>query len=78
MLHVIKVTPATDGWRMLTGSGQSLLFESSAQAVWSARKLGETLAEGGTTAEVQVMQGDGRVAGRYLCQPATLAEPANA
>ncbi len=70
MLHVIKVAPASGGWRMQNGSGPPLLFESSAQAVWSARKLGETLAEGGAAAEVQVMEKDGRMAGRYLCNPA--------
>ncbi len=75
MLHVIKVAPAQGGWEMRRGSGQPLLFESSAQAVWSARKLGETLAEGGAAAEVQVIETDGRLAGRYLCNPAAVSTP---
>ena len=75
MLHVIKVAPTRGGWEMRSGSGKALLFESSAQAVWSARKLGETLAEGGAAAEVQVIETDGRLAGRYLCNPAAVGTP---
>jgi hypothetical protein len=70
MLRTIRVTPVAEGWEVTSASGEPLLFQTSAQAVWSARKLGETLAEAGHEAEVVVMQKNGRIAGRYRCHPA--------
>jgi hypothetical protein len=70
MTHVITVAPTTEGWAMQSGQNAPLLFETSAQAVWSARKVGEAVASGGVAAEIVVMNRDGRQAGRYLCPPA--------
>jgi phosphatidylinositol alpha-1,6-mannosyltransferase len=72
MQHVIVVSPTRDGWVMRSGDGEPLLFESSAQAVWSARKVGEAVAEGGVPAEIVVLQRDGRQAGRFVCPPAAM------
>ena len=75
MCKVITVTAVNEGWALRNGDADPLLFETPAHAVWSARKLGETLAEGGAAAEVQVIRKDGGLAGRYLCEPATLDDP---
>ncbi len=72
MPRMITVRPVNEGWALLNGDSDPLVFETSAQAVWSARKLGETLAEGGVDSEIQVMQRDGGLAGRFIC-PAALA-----
>jgi hypothetical protein len=71
MTHVIRVAPTTEGWIMQSGENAPLLFETSAQAVWSARKVGEAVAASGLAAEIVVMNRDGGQAGRYLCPPAT-------
>ena len=66
MTHVITVAPTTEGWVMQSGENAPLLFETSAQTVWSARKVGEAVASGGVAAEIVVLNRDGRQAGR--CQ----------
>lgn len=75
MQHVITVAPTAEGWAMKSGGNAPLLFETSAQAVWSARKVAEAVAASGLAAEIVVMNRDGGQAGRYLCPPAT-QEPA--
>jgi hypothetical protein len=70
MHHVITVTPTAEGWAMKSGENAPLLFETSAQAVWSARKVGEAVAASGLSAEIIVMNRDGGQAGRYVCPPA--------
>ena len=67
MFDVITVTPVNEGWALRHGQADPMVFETSAHALWSARKLGEALAEGGVEAEIQVIQRDGGLAGRYLC-----------
>ncbi len=76
MCRVITVTAVNEGWALRNGDADPLLFETPAHAVWSARKLGETLAEGGVETEIHVIQRDGGLAGRYLCpsNPSPLAE----
>ena len=69
MHHVITVAPTTEGWAMQSGANAPLLFETSAQAVWSARKVGEAVAASGVPAEIVVMDRDGGQAGRYVCPP---------
>ncbi len=73
MCDVITVTPVNEGWALRHGAADPMVFETSAHALWSARKLGEALAEGGVEAEIQVIQRDGGLAGRYLC-PALTAQ----
>ena len=75
MRHVITVAPEAEGWAMRSGENQPLVFETSAQAVWSARKVGEAVADTGVAAEIVVLHRDGGVAGRYVCPPA-VSEPA--
>jgi hypothetical protein len=70
MHHVIIVMPTAEGWAMQSGENAPLLFETSAQAVWSARKVGEAVAESGLAAEIVVLGRDGAQAGRYLCPAA--------
>ena len=72
MRHVITVAPETAGWALRSGHNEPLLFESSAQAVWSARKVGEAVAETGVPAEIIILQRDGGVAGRFVCPAAVL------
>jgi hypothetical protein len=74
MHHVITVAPTAEGWAMQSGENAPLLFETSAQAVWSARKIGEAVAAGGTAAEIVVINRDGGQAGRYHCAPAQALE----
>ncbi len=71
MQHVITVAPTTEGWAMKSGANAPLLFETSAQAVWSARKVAEAVAASGVPAEIVVMARDGGQAARYLCPPVT-------
>lgn len=65
--RVITVAPTEQGWAVSSGRGEPLVFESGAQAVWSARKVGEAAAAGGAAAEVRVLDREGRVAARYRC-----------
>jgi len=69
MLHVITVAPTAEGWSMKSGENAPLLFETSAQAVWSARKIGEAVASSGVAAEIVVIDRNGGQAGRYVCPP---------
>jgi hypothetical protein len=77
MLHVITVAPTAEGWSMRSGENAPLLFETSAQAVWSARKVGEAVASSGIPAEIVVMSRDGAPAGRYVCPAASEALEVN-
>ncbi len=71
MHHVITVAPTVEGWAMQSGENAPLLFETIAQAVWSARKVAEAVAASGLAAEIVVVNRDGGQAGRYVCSPAT-------
>lgn len=78
MAEVIVVAPTEGAWRVQRGKTEPWLFESRAQAEWSARRLGEALAEGGVATEVQVLLGEGRVGGRFVfaCEGADQIKPA--
>ncbi len=65
MAQVIVVAPIEGGWCVQRGMAEAWMFESRAQAEWSARRLGEALAEGGEAAEIRVLRGDGAVATRF-------------
>ena len=71
MRHVIRVAPTAEGWSMQSGENAPLLFETSAQAVWSARKVGEAVASSGVAAEILVIDRGGGQVGRYLCPALT-------
>lgn len=70
MACVITVAPAKGGWGVSREGGEPWVFESGAQAEWSARKLGEALADSGTAAEIHIVLRDGSLGGRFLCNPA--------
>ena len=70
MASLITVAPAPGGWSVSRDGAPSWVFESGAQAEWSARKLGEALAQSGLAAEIHVVLRDGSLAGRFLCHPA--------
>lgn len=70
MAQVIIVAPIEGGWLVQRGTNEPWMFESGAQAEWSARKLGEAIAESGEAAEILVCLKDGELAGRLVCPPA--------
>ncbi len=76
MTQVIIVAATEGGWLVQRGMAEPWMFESGAQAEWSARKLGEALAEGGEPAEIRIQLRDGALAGRFLCSPAARAPAA--
>ncbi len=71
MACVITVAPAKGGWGVRREGGEPWVFESGAQAEWSARKLGEALADSGTAVEIHIVLRDGSLGGRFLCHPVT-------
>jgi|GEM_PF-1712410 hypothetical protein len=70
MAHIVRVEPAQEGWLVRSGEAPPLRFDTSAQAVWSARKVGESIADAGLAAEIVISDREGRVAARFACQPA--------
>ena len=72
MACLIIVAPAPGGWSVRRDGAEAWVFESGAQAEWSARKLGEALAQSGLAAEIHVVLKDGSLAGRFLCHPTAL------
>jgi hypothetical protein len=72
MQHMITVAPTIEGWAMRSGDNAPLLFETRAQAIWSARKVGEAVAASGLAAEILVLNREGGQAGRYVCPPVAL------
>ena len=70
MAEVIVVAPIEGGWCVQRGMSEPWMFETRDQAEWSARRLGELLAEAGQAAEVRVLQADGRIASRFVFAPA--------
>jgi len=74
MAHIVSVEPAKDGWIVRSGEAPPLRFDTSAQAVWSARKVGESLADAGVAAEIVILDRDAKVAARFVCQPAPQLE----
>ncbi len=73
MLHTVTVEPDQDGWRISSGGSEPLVFGTSAQALWSAGKVAESMAEAGAAAEIVVHDRSGRVAARFVCQTPTPA-----
>lgn len=70
MLHKVKVEPVNDGWLMRNGAAAPLKFDTRDQALWSAGKVGESVAEAGLPAEIEVVDRAGHVAGRFIYAPA--------
>ncbi len=77
MAEVIIVAPIEGGWCVQRGMGEPWTFETRDQAEWSARRLGELLAEAGEAAEVRMLLADGQVGSRFVfARPDGAALPA--
>jgi hypothetical protein len=76
MAEVIVVAPIEGGWCVQRGLNEPWTFEGRPQAEWSARRLGELLAEAGEVAEIRVLRLDGGVESRFvLAASQELASP---
>ena len=73
MRDVITVAPADSGWAVLHEGAEPWLFRSGAQAEWSARRLGEVLAESGRAVEVRILLRNGQLGGRFVWDPTEAA-----
>ena len=66
MAELIVVAPIEGGWCVQRGMAEPWTFETREQAEWSARRLGELLAEAGEAAEVRVLSADGGIGPRFV------------
>ncbi len=66
MAEVIVVAPIEDCWCVQRGMAEPWMFETRDQAEWSARRLGELLAEAGQAAEARVLRADGALESRFV------------
>ncbi len=66
MAEVIVVAPIEGGWCVQRGLAEPWTFEARPEAEWSARRLGELLAEAGGAAEIQVLRPDGAIESRFV------------
>jgi hypothetical protein len=70
MVHVISVQAAVGGWSVRSSAvDNEMMFLSGAKAEQAARRLGETLAADGQTAEIRIFLRDGSQAARFVCAP---------
>lgn len=74
MNRLISVQPMGDGWSVRSEAFDSeMMFLSGAKAEAAARRLAETLARNGETAEIRIFLRDGRLAGRVVKPARSLA-----
>lgn len=74
MNRLISVQPMGDGWSVRSEAFDSeMMFLSGAKAEAAARRLAETLARNGETAEIRIFLRDGRLAGRVVKSAGSLA-----
>lgn len=74
MTRIISVQPLGDGWSVRSDAFDSeMMFLSGAKAERAARRLAETLAKNGETAEIRIFLRDGRLGGRVVKAAAGLA-----
>jgi hypothetical protein len=67
MNRIISVQPFGDGWSVRSDVFDSeMMFLSGAKAEAAARRLADTLARGGETAEICIFLRDGQLAGRFV------------
>lgn len=77
MVHVVSVIPVSGGWAVSARAlAAPTVFFSGAKAEAAARRLGETIARRGETAEIRIYLRDGSLAGRFVCAPAVELEMA--
>lgn len=73
MTEVITVAPSHGAWVVEQPAMRNpQTFRSGATAEAAARQLGEAIARGGRSTEIQVLLRDGSLAGRFVC-PAIVA-----
>jgi hypothetical protein len=68
MTEVITVAPSHGAW--VVGRGATTkpqTFRSGATAEAAARQMGDAIARGGQSAEIQIFLRDGRMAERFVC-----------
>jgi len=72
MVHTVSVIPVSGGWAVnALAIAAPMVFFSGAKAEAAARRLAETLAHRGETAEIRIFLRDGSLAGRFVCAPMT-------
>lgn len=70
MVHTVSVIPVSGGWAVSAREiAAPMVFFSGAKAEAAARRLAETIARRGETAEVRIFLRDGSMAGRFACAP---------
>jgi hypothetical protein len=68
MTEVITVAPSHGAWIVERGATiKPQTFRSGATAEAAARQMGDAIARGGQTAEIQIFLRDGRLAERHVC-----------
>ena len=76
MAEVIVVAPIEGGWRVQRGMSEAWSFQDRGQAEWSARRLGELLAEAGQAAEIRILRPGGALDSRFvLARASEAAQP---
>ena len=67
MTRIISVQPIGEGWSVRSDAFDSeMMFLSGAKAEGAARRLAETLARNGESAEIRIFLRDGRLAGSVV------------
>ncbi len=70
MVRVVCVTPIGEGWTVQSEPfDNAMMFLSGAKAEAAARRMGQTIAMGGDTAEIRIFLRDGALAARFICPP---------
>jgi len=70
MVQIVSVIPVSGGWAVNNKAlAAPMVFLSGAKAEAAARRLGETIARRGETAEIRVYLRDGTLVGRFVCTP---------
>jgi hypothetical protein len=70
MVQNVSVIPLSGGWAVSNKAlAAPMVFFSGAKAEAAARRLGETIARRGETAEIRIYLRDGTIAGRFVCAP---------
>ncbi len=75
-MHLITVKPESAGWSVAAPPfDNAMLFLSGEKAEAAARSLARHVSEAGHSAKIEIWLRDGRLAGRFICPPETLAAP---
>jgi hypothetical protein len=74
MVRLISVTPVGDGWTVRAEPfDNEMIFFSGAKAESTARRMGQTIAGRGETAEMRIFLRDGSLAARFVFPAAQVA-----